>query len=58
MHCIDCRYSDVIHVSNGGYHSICTKAESPNFLKIIDIFFCCCDEGEMEDDAECPTEIP
>lgn len=48
--CLYCKHVYVIKDSRGERHSICTCAESDDFLHPIDIVFGGCESGEREDE--------
>lgn len=51
MNCLYCKFSNAIISDNhNDLHTLCSCAESENFLKRLDIVFDGCDCGQKEDD--------
>lgn len=50
--CLECKYTDIVTDNHGKHHNICTCAESEYFLKPVDIIWCECDHGEVDDYGE------
>lgn len=46
--CMDCRHNDIVMDSDANFHRICTRCESPCFLKKVSTAFGKCDYGEVD----------
>ena len=47
--CLYCMYTHVVADSDGNYHSVCTKCESPEFMQRVNIAYDGCEYGSKED---------
>lgn len=54
--CADCKHNDIVRDNHDNLHTICTCAESKNFLKKVSVFWDECDSGEVETEESEDTE--
>ena len=48
--CAECKYWEVVRNNHDELVNICVCRESENYLKNIDIAFCNCDHGKVDDE--------
>ena len=48
MTCSECKYATIVEDSQGKFHAVCVKVDSPDFLSVVSFLFGGCTEGEQE----------